>query len=134
MALNPGTDAPPAGVVDSIRSFLASWVAVLKTRVEIVSLELEEQREWMQQIVLLGMAALFCVSLGLILMTLLIVVVFWETEGRLWVLGGFTVVYLGGGLALGLWLRHKLRARPRIFSATASELGRDYAALQPRSP
>ena len=41
---------------------------------------------------------------------------------------------LGGGLALGLTLRYKIKNKPRIFSATAMELGKDYTALQPRTP
>lgn len=125
---------PPSGVIDSVRSFMASWVAVIKTRVEILSLEIEEQREWMQQIVLLAVAALFCASLGMILVTLLVVAAFWETDGRLWVIGGFALLYVGGGIALGLSLKSKLHNKPKIFAATAEELGKDYATLQPRSP
>lgn len=135
MASSAGAGAPPsAGMIDSVRSILASWVAIVKTRVELVSLELEEQREWMQQIVLLAVAAIFGVSLGMVLLTLFVVVLFWDTEGRLWVLGSFTLLYLGGGVALGLMLRHKLKTKPRIFASTASELGRDYSSLQPRTP
>lgn len=125
---------PGGGMAESVRSFLATWVAVLKTRVEIVSTEIEEQREWMQRIMLLALAALFCGSLGIILLTLLIVVAFWDTEGRMWVLGGFAALYLGVGIGLGLSLRHMLKTKPRIFSSTASELGKDCAALQPRTP
>jgi uncharacterized membrane protein YqjE len=129
------TTPPAAGIVDSIRSFMASWVAVLKTRVEIVSTEIEEQREWLEKIVLLAVAALFCVSLGVILLTLFVVVLFWDNYTyRLWVLGGFAALYLGGGLAFWLWLRQRMKTKPRIFSATAAELGKDYAALQPRTP
>ena len=75
------TSAPPTGVVDSIRSFLASWVAVVKTRVEIISVEIEEQREWLEGLILMALGALFCISLGLILLTLFVVVLFWETDG-----------------------------------------------------
>jgi len=124
---------PPGGIVDSIRSFLASWVAMIKTRLEIVSVELEEQREWIEQLMLLALAALFCLSLGLILLTLLIVVLFWDSH-PLWVLGGFAFLYLGAGAVFLTTLRQKIKAKPRIFSATAAELGKDYAALQPRSP
>src|SRR5687768_18129718 len=92
--------APPTGVIDSIRSFLASWVAVVKTRVEIISVEIEEQREWLEHLILMALAALFCISLGLILLTLFFVVLFWETDGRMWGLGGFAVLYLGGGIGL----------------------------------
>jgi uncharacterized membrane protein YqjE len=126
--------APPTGVVDSIRSFLASWVAVVKTRVEIISVEIEEQREWLESFILMALGALFCISLGLILLTLFVVVLFWDTDGRLWVLGGFAALYLGGGLALWLALRSKMKSKPRIFAATAAELGKDYSSLQPKTP
>ena len=119
--------------MDSIRSFLANWVAVVKTRVEIISVEIEEQREWMEQLLLLAVAAAFCLAVGMILFTFFFVVLFWESH-PLVVLGGFTILYLGGGIALWLTLRHKIRTKPRIFSATSAELGKDYSALQPRTP
>lgn len=125
---------PPGGVVDSIRSFLASWVAVIKTRVEILSLEIEEQREWLEHLMLLAVAAGFLVSLGLVMLTFFIVVLFWETEARLWVLGGFVALYLGAGLGLFLALRAKIKSKPKLFASTSAELGKDYAALQSRSP
>ena len=126
--------APPTGVMESVRSFLASWVAVVKTRVEIISVEIEEQREWLLHLILMAVAALFCISLGLILLTLFVVVLFWETDGRLWVLGGFAALYLVGGLVLWLSLRKKIKSKPRIFSTTAAELSKDYTTLQPKTP
>lgn len=131
---SPGGAPPPSGVVDTVRSFFASWVAVVKTRVEILSVELEEQREWLEHLMLMAVAAGFCVSLGLIMLTFFIVVVFWETQARLWVLGGFVVLYLGAGLGLWMALRAKIKSRPKLFAATAAELGKDYSALQPRTP
>ena len=127
--------APPGGggMMDTMRSFMASWIAVIKTRVEIVSVEIEEQREWLEQLVLLAVAALFCLSLGVILLTLFIVVLFWE-KYQLVVLGLFTLLYLGGGVALFLMLKQKMKNKPRLFASTAAELGKDYAALQPRTP
>jgi uncharacterized membrane protein YqjE len=125
---------PPNGVVDTVRSFLATWVAVVKTRVEIISVELEEQREWLEHLILMALAALFCISLGLILFTLFIVVLFWDTQGRLWVLGGFALLYLGGGTGLWFALRAKMKSKPKLFAATTAELSKDYSALQPRTP
>jgi uncharacterized membrane protein YqjE len=135
MALGSSAGSPPpSGVIDTIRSFLATWVAVVKTRVEIISVEIEEQREWLESLILLALAALFCISLGLILLTLFVVVLFWETDARRWVLGGFAALYLIGGGALWLALRAKMRAKPKLFAATAAELGKDHASLQPRNP
>jgi uncharacterized membrane protein YqjE len=120
--------------VDTVRSFMASWIAVVKTRVEIISVEIEEQREWLEHLILMALAALFCISLGLILLTLFIVVLFWETDARLWVLGGFALLYLGGGLGMWFALRSKMKSKPKLFASTAAELGKDYSALQPRTP
>jgi uncharacterized membrane protein YqjE len=119
--------------MESVRSYLASWVAIVKTRVEIISVELEEQREWMEHLLLLAVGAAFCVSMGMILLTLFVVVLFWDSH-PLAVLGAFAVLYLGGGLALWLTLQQKIKTKPRIFSTTAAELGKDYSALQPRTP
>lgn len=127
-----GSASSAGGISESIRSFLASWVGVLKTRVDIISVEIEEQREWLERIILLAIAAVVCVSLGLILLTLFFVVLFWE-RSPLAVLGAFTILYLGGGLSLWMVLRQKMRSKPRIFSATAAELAKDYSALQPRT-
>jgi uncharacterized membrane protein YqjE len=117
--------------MDSIRSFLASWVAVIKTRIEIIAVEIEEQREWLQVITLLAVAALFCISLGIILLTLFVVVLVWDTPARMWVLGGFALIYLIVGIALALLLKSKLKSKPRIFSTTSAELEKDFSALQP---
>jgi uncharacterized membrane protein YqjE len=95
---------------------------------------LEEQREWLEHLVLIAVAALFCISLGLMLVTLFVVVLFWDTDARLWVLGGFSLLYLGGGIGLWLALKSKMRSNPKLFASTASELGKDYATLQPRTP
>ena len=127
-------DTPPSGgVMDTVRSFLASWIALVKTRVEIISVELEEQREWIEQLILLAVAAAFFLSLGIILLTLFVVMLFWD-KYPLVVLGGFTVLYFGAGLGLWLTLKRKMKNKPRLFATTAAELGKDYAALQPRSP
>ena len=108
--------------MDTIRAMMANWIAIVKTRVEIISTEIEEQREWLQATVIMAVAAGFLISLGLIVMTFFVVVIFWETA-RLWVLGGFTVLYLGGGVLLAAILRQRVQTRPRFLSTTASELG-----------
>lgn len=127
------TGGASAGVVDTIRSFLASGVALIQNRVEIISLEIEEQREWLEQLVIMAVGAMFCLSLGLLLLTLFIVVLFWENY-RLWVLGGFSLLYLGGGIVLFLMLRNKAKSKPKFFATTAAELSKDHAHLQPGNP
>src|SRR5436305_15282521 len=111
------SSAASNGIMDSVRSYLASWVAIAKTRVEIISVEIEEQREWMEHLLLLAVGAAFCASIGMVLLTLFVVVLFWESD-PLAVLGAFAVLYLGRGLGLWLTLEHNSNSKPRSFSET----------------
>jgi uncharacterized membrane protein YqjE len=123
--------APTFGVLDSIRTTLATTAKVIRTRLEIISCELEEQREWMQNLLLLAVAGLFCVSMGLVMLTLFIVAVFWESHPKA-VLGAFAILYLAIGAWAVLTFRGKLGARPKLFQTTTEELAKDEAQLTPK--
>jgi len=122
-------EAPPrAGLMQSVRACLALWVALLKTRIEIISTELEEAKLHFEEMVLLAVVSIFCLSFGLLLLTLFVVVLFWETY-RWQVLGGFALLYLVAGFGAALALRKKIKSKPKLFAITVEELGKDYAHL-----
>src|SRR5437870_5318928 len=89
---------PSIGLMDSIRTTLATTAKLVRTRLDIISTELEEQREWLQNLIIFGMAGLFFISLGLVLVTMFVVAMFWDSH-RVAVLGGFSALYLG----IGVW-------------------------------
>lgn len=122
--------APHLGMLDSVRACVATTASLVRTRLEIISTELEEQREWLQNLLLLAVAGIFCVSMGLVLVTLFVVALFWETH-RNAVLGGFSALYLGVGIWAILALKSKLGARPKLFSTTTAELAKDEDRLTP---
>jgi uncharacterized membrane protein YqjE len=122
---------PAMGVMDSIRTALATTARLVRTRLDIISTELEEQREWLQSLMLLAVTGLFFVSMGLVLVTLFVVVLFWETH-RVAVLGGFSALYLGVGIWAILTFRNMLHKRPKLFTTTTQELARDEAQLTPK--
>src|ERR1041385_3374908 len=117
---------PTLGVMDSIRATLSTAAKLVRTRLEILSTELEEQREWMQSLVLLAVAGLFFVSIGLVMLTLFVVALFWESH-PIAVLGAFAGIYLAAGIWAMLPFRRKLTARPKLFQATTEELAKDEA-------
>jgi len=119
----------PAGFFHSLNSLAATFVAVLQTRADLISTEIEEERERLKEMILLTVVALFCVSLGALLFTLLVVVVFWDTH-RLYVLGGFSIFYLALGLFAGWRARKKGLDKPKFLSATLSELAKDRERLK----
>jgi len=123
--------APKLGVMDSIRTTLATTAKLIRTRLEIISCELEEQREWMQNMMLLAVTGLFCVSMGLVMLTLFVVALFWESHPKA-VLGGFAALYLVVGAWAVLTFRGKMHTRPKLFQITTEELAKDEAQLAPK--
>ena len=97
------------GIFDSLRAVTASFVGLLQTRLDLASTEIAEEGERLKQLILLAAIALFFLSLAAILLTVFVVVVFWETH-RLYVLGGLVLFYLTAGVIAALALRKIGRA------------------------
>lgn len=124
-----GGAARQGGFFDSLRAVMASFVGLLQTRLDLVSTEIEEERERLKGLILLAAISLFCVSLAAILLTAFVVILFWETH-RLYVLGGLALFYLAAGAIAALVMQRKAAHRPRLFSATVAELAKDRERLE----
>jgi len=121
----PGPEGgQPAGLLASLQRLAATFLEILQTRVEIVATEFEEERERIRELVVYSILTLFFASAGLLLFTLFVVILYWDTQ-RLNVIGGFALLYLALGIVSGLLLRRRLKSRPRLFAATLSELTKD---------
>ncbi|WP_297365475.1 phage holin family protein [Acidiferrobacter sp.] len=112
------------GLLTGVKRLLATFVGILHTRLEILSTELEEEAWWVGELLVYGVVSLLFLGLGLLVMTLFAVAAFWNTH-PLAVLAAFSVFYLAISVIAALVVRHKLKTRPRFFSATLSELGKD---------
>jgi uncharacterized membrane protein YqjE len=124
--------ADPVGraesLLDSLRNFARTSVAILQTRLEIFASELDEQRELLAKIAVLAAVAAFCLALVVILLVLFIVVLFWDTN-RLLAIGALSGVFaVSGAIALRM-LRSALKQRPKLLAATLSELRKDRSRL-----
>jgi uncharacterized membrane protein YqjE len=123
MATEPGAPRPP-GLVGSITRLGRTALALLRTRLEILATEIEEERIRFAGLVLLVAAIAFCVQMAVLLGVILLVVLLWESH-RLLTLGVLSAAFLVVGVSLFLWLRHRLRTRPRMFASTLGELAKD---------
>jgi len=124
--------ADPVGraesLLDSLRNFARTSVAILQTRLEIFASELDEQRELLAKIAVLAAVAAFCLALAVVLLVLFIVVLFWDTN-RLLAIGALSGVFaVSGAIALRM-LRSALKQRPKLLAATLSELRKDRSRL-----
>jgi uncharacterized membrane protein YqjE len=119
----------PPSLLQSVKGYFGTWVELLRTRLELFSTEYQEERERLEQILILGVAAVICFGFGVLLVTFFVIAAFWETRYRLVVVGGLALVYLLAGLIVGGIARRKSRNKPKLFSATIGELAKDFKRL-----
>lgn len=118
------------GLASSLRRLAATAVAAVETRFELLVTELEEERVHLFRLVVAGTLFLFCLAMGMVLLTMFVVVLFWDTH-RLAALGIATGAFLASALFIGLYVRGQLSGRQRLLSATRSELRKDRERLIP---
>lgn len=123
----------PAGFFAHARALLASLLEVGQTRLQLASVELEEERARIAELLIWATAALFFLGLGIVFVALLVVLLCWNGP-REWVLGGFALLFVGLGVGAGLGWRHRLLTKPAFMAATIAELQRDHAALREPPP
>jgi uncharacterized membrane protein YqjE len=121
-------DAPNPGVGASLRRLVSAFSATLHSRAELLSHELHRERVQITRLAVLGIAALFFLTLGMITATVFVIVLFWDSQ-RLVAIGFLTVLYLaiGGGLALVAKRDAARAARP--FAGTVEQLRKDRESL-----
>lgn len=122
--MSDGDSGSASGLLASLRRLVATFVEILHTRGELLSTEIEEEVVRFRELILYGVASLFFLGFGLLLLTLFIIALFWETAGPS-VLGVFAFLYLAVGIIAVLIIRNKLKTRPPLFAATLAELDKD---------
>jgi uncharacterized membrane protein YqjE len=124
----PGTRK---GLLESLTSLAATLVAIAHTRLELLSADLEEDRERYLSLLMWVLAALFCLGIGVVLVTILIVAAFWDTQ-RLLALGSLAGLFLAVGLVAWMFAMRKAKTKPRVFAVSLSELFKDRQQLDSR--
>ena len=118
-------------LIDSLRDLARTVVALVETRIEIFASEIDEERARLARVLVLAVAAAFCLGLAVVLLVLVVAVIFWDTN-RLLAVSVITGVFALGALAALLALRSAIRQRPKFLSATLAELRKDGKELERR--
>lgn len=121
------------GLVDSLTATAATMVAIVHTRLDLLSTDLEEEREHFVSLTLFALGAFFCLGVGVVLMASLLVFAVWDSH-RLLALGGLAAAFLTAGAFAILVALKKVKAKPRLFSASLAELRKDRQLLAPTRP
>ena len=116
-------------LADSLRGFLDSGLATAQTRLELLAVEVQEEKLRLTGLVLNVVLCALLLGFGLVFLALFLTVLFWE-EHRLLALGLATAVFIGGGLLTDRNAARELRRGSRLFAASLAELARDRAAIR----
>jgi uncharacterized membrane protein YqjE len=119
-------------IIDSLSRLAATVLETLHTRLELFSVEVEEEMARYSSYLLWIVVALFCAGVAILLTILFIVVIFWDSH-REAVLLTLIGVFAGVALYLSWWLRESMRNKPRLLGYTLDELKRDTSTLRSRS-
>jgi len=121
--------APRGGVASSLRSLFGNGLALLQTRLELLSIEAQEERVRLLSLLTYGALAFVLLSFGLMFLALLVTVLLWESH-RLLALGIFTAMFLTGGLIALVAMLRQAHTPSKLFAASIAELAQDRAALR----
>ena len=121
------------GLLSSLRSLIATGVAILRTRLELLSTEVREETARLLGLAAYGVAGLLLLLTGLIFLAVFFTVLLWDSH-RLLALGLAATVFLAGGIGSMAVAMRLARAGSRLFAASLAELTEDRAALEPSSP
>jgi len=116
--------APSGGLSGALARLGASSLELVRTRVELASLEFAEEHERRKDQVLLIFVAAVAFAFALFAASAFVVAYFWDSY-RLAALAGVTILYvlIGAG---ALWrIDVQRRTAPRPFAVTLAELERD---------
>ena len=114
---------------ESIGDVVSTLGCILRTRLELFSLEAAGQRVHLTRCLALVLVGGLLLTLALLVFTLTIALLFWQTDYRYWALGLLTAAYAISGACILLHVRKSFLEQPAPFSATLEELRQDLALL-----
>ena len=120
---------PATNLLQSAVRLAGTLLEVVQTRGELVATEVEQEIGRAARVLLLGFAALLAAILGLLVLGVVIIAVFWDTHR---VAAALAVLLVFAAIAFGsAWeLARLLKTRHRFLAATRDELKRDIDRLR----
>ena len=116
------------GLLASLRQLAANLLGIGRTRLELLGIELAEEKARLLGLFLLAVAGMLFLLLALVLGSFLVIVLFWDSA-RYLAMGVLVGVYLVLGLVLLAAVKARVANHPPPFEQTLAELERDREVL-----
>jgi uncharacterized membrane protein YqjE len=122
--------ASPDGLSGTLRRMADVTLATIRNRLELLAVEVEEEKCRLVQALVLGAIAVALAVVTLTLLSLLVVIVFWD-HGRIPAVAILSGLFGSGAVIAACSFRRCLAKGPG-FQSTLEELNKDRACLSPR--
>jgi uncharacterized membrane protein YqjE len=124
------TRAPgSSGLLGHLRGFADGLIGSAHDRLELLAVELHEEKYRLIQIFIWISAIVFLAMLAMVFVSMAVVVLFWETA-RIAVVCSLAGAYVAAAIAVGLGFKRYLKRQPKPFAATLGELRQDRECIQ----
>jgi uncharacterized membrane protein YqjE len=117
------------GIVGDVRGIASTGLRAVRTRLELASIELTEEKAWLVRFLLIAVAALYLLTFGLLL-GVCALALFASEENRPLILGICAAVFLLAGIGCGGYIFLQSRKRHPILEETIAVLKGDEQALR----
>jgi uncharacterized membrane protein YqjE len=117
-----------SSLMDSAKRMLATVIALVSTRLELFTTEIEEEIQRAASILMWALVALFFGSLAVLMIAFTVIIIFWDTY-RILAAVLVTSTFVLATVGFGLLARSRLKAKSRFMAASIEELKRDREAL-----
>lgn len=122
-------DGPVSRLFASVSNLLATLLTIGRTRLELLSVELQLEVRRIAELLVLAFLTLFAAGVGLMLAGLAVILIFWDTH-RVLAAVLVTGTFVGIAAVSALILAYKIRTKPRLLEGTLAELAADSQRLR----
>jgi len=116
-------------IVGDIRGIASTGVRAVRTRLELIAIELKEEKAWLVRFVIVAIAALYLVTFGLLL-AIFALALYASEENRPAIVAVCAGIFLLAGIAGGAYIFTQSKKRHPIFDETIKVLKGDEKGLQ----
>lgn len=113
----------------SLRGVLAHGLSLAQVRLELLAVEVEEERNRLGTLLAYGLMAFFFLGFGALALAVWLTVVWWDTH-RLLPLAVLTALFLGLGVGCAVACWRAVTRGSRLFASSLAELALDRDALR----
>ncbi len=118
-----------SNILGDIRGIASTGVRAVRTRLELMSIELREEKAWLIRSIVVAITSLYLLSFGLLL-AILALVLYAAAENRPAILAVCAGAFLLAGIGGGVYVIRATQSREPLFNDTIKVLKGDESGLQ----